>query len=388
MGKKSDGGTAVAKKTMADVWKEMEKQHGDEGLYAGDSDMITYSNVISTGSLVLDDALGIWGVPRGHIVQYAGFESSGKTLLSLSTIAQWQKQNPENWALFIDAEFSFQADWAESLGVDTSRLLVYRENKAAKIFDFLVGVPMKPDKKGVVNKSKLGILDKELEVGGTGLGVIVIDSVAAMQPPAEEASVAGKANIALMARFLPPELRKITPLLTATEVTLIMINQLRFKPDVMYGDPTDSPGGKTLKHACSQMINLGMMTGKDHKVEEGGEQVGHMIRAKVQKNKKAPPFRVAEFTIKYTEGIVDRNVELRDLAAKYGIIEKPNTKTWILDGVKYNGKTAMAEALLNEEVQADLLERVKEAKKMSNETKNNTIDEQNDDEGEDDAIDM
>lgn len=353
----------MGKKTMADIWKEMEKQHGDEGLFAGNADMTIYEAAISTGSLGLDDALGIWGISKGHIVQYAGFESSGKTLLSLCTIAEWQRQHPDNWAMFIDAEYSFDQDWAESLGVDTSRLYLYRENKASKIFDRLVGIPSKPDKNGVVKKVKPGILDTELETGGTGLGIIVIDSIAAMQVPMEEGSKAGKANIALMARFLPPELRKLTPLLTATGVTLIAINQLRYKPDVIYGDPTDSPGGTALKFACAQMVNLGMIRSKESRIEEEDEQVGHMIRAKVQKNKKAPPFRSVEFAIKYTEGIVNRNIELRDLGARYGVIERPNNKVWVLDGVKYNGKDAIADALLDEELQLSVLQRVKDAKK-------------------------
>ncbi|KKN17599.1 hypothetical protein LCGC14_0964320 [marine sediment metagenome] len=351
------------KKSMADVWKEIEKQHGDEGLYAGDSDMTTYSEALSTGSYALDDALGIWGMPKGHMVQFAGFEQSGKTLMSLAAVAEWQKLDTANWAMFIDAEFSFHQDWAEKIGVDTSRLYVYRENKASKIFDRLIGVPGKPNKKpGEVKKVKSGILDIELETGGTGLGIIVLDSVVSMIVPMEESSKPGKANIALMARFLPPELRKLTPLLTATGVLFIAINQLRFRPDVMYGDPTNAPGGQALKHVCSQMINFGMIKGKDSKIEEGGEQVGHHIRAKVQKNKKAPPFREAKFSIKYLEGVVDRNIEIRDIGARYGVIDRPNNKVWELDGVKYNSKDAMAEALKDEELQLSVFERVKEAK--------------------------
>ncbi|MFA5024031.1 MAG: hypothetical protein WC523_03705 [Patescibacteria group bacterium] len=354
------------KKTMADVWKEIEKVHGEEGLYVGDSDMTTYTDVISTGSVALDDALGIWGVPRGHIVQYAGYESSGKTLLSLCTIAEWQKKDPQNWAMFVDAEMTFDQTWAASLGVDLSRLYLLRENKGTAIMDRLVGVPGKRGNDGTVKKVKQGILDIELETGGTGLGVIVIDSVAAIQPPAEEASRAGKDNMALMARFLPPELRKLTPLLSATGVTLIIINQVRTQPGVMYGDPTISPGGQTLKHSASQMINLGMIKSstESYIYDASKTQIGHKIRAKVQKNKKAPPFRVAEFSIEYLRGVVSKHEELRDVAAKYGVIERPNNKTWVLDGMKYNGKDAIADAIKNDELlQISLLDRTKEAKK-------------------------
>jgi len=351
------------RKSMADIMKEIEKQHGDEGIYSGNSDMTTYSDVISTGSHALDDALGIWGLPRGHLVQFAGFEQSGKTLMSLSTIAEWQKLDPSHWAMFIDAEFTYQQDWAEALGVDTSRLMVYRENKGAEIFARLVGVPGKPNPRtGEIKKVKPGILDMEVETGGTGLGVIVLDSVAAMSTPMEEASKPGKANIALMARFLPPELRKLTPLLTRTSVLFIAINQLRFQPDVMYGDPTSSPGGQALKHACAQMINFGMIKNKESKIFDGEDQVGHHIRGKVEKNKKAPPFRTAEFGIKYLEGVIDRHIEVRDIGIRYGIIQRPNNVTYELDGVKYKGKDAMAEALLENDLWKDVLERAKEAK--------------------------
>lgn len=349
-------------KSMTDIWKQIEKEHGDEGLFVGSDTGTTFTEAISTGSYALDDALGTWGVPKGHIVQFAGFQSSGKTLLSFTTIAEWQKKDPRNWAMFIDAEFTYDADWARSLGVDTDRLYVYKENKGAKIFDRLVGIPVKPDKNGNIKKAKQGILDLEVENGGTGLGVIVLDSVAAMQVPMEESSKAGKANIALVARFLPPELRKLTPLLTQTGVTFIAINQLRYKPDVMYGDPTDSPGGTALKFACAQMVNLGIINTKESRIEEGGARVGHHIRAKVDKNKKAPPYRQAEFAIKYLEGIVDKNVELRDLGTHYGVIERPNNVTYLLDGVKYKGKDAIADALLNEELQQSVLARIKEAK--------------------------
>lgn len=349
-------------KSMMEIWKQMEKQHGEEGLFIGNDSMTTYSDSISTGSYVLDDALGTWGVPKGHIIQFAGFQSSGKTLLSFTTIAEWQKKDPKNWAMFIDAEFTYDANWAKSLGVDTTRLYVYRENKAAKIFDRLVGVPGKPDKNGQVKKVRPGILDMEIENGGSGLGVIVLDSVAAMQVPMEEGSVAGKANIALVARFLPPELRKLTPLLTQTGVTFIAINQLRYKPDVMYGDPTDSPGGTALKFACAQMINLGIINSKESRIEDGDVQVGHHIRAKVQKNKKAPPYRSAEFAINYTKGIIDKNVEIRDLGAKYGVIQRPNNVSYILDGVTYKGKDAVATALLDADLQNSVFERIKEAK--------------------------
>lgn len=348
----------MAKKSMADVWKELQKQHGEEGLYHGSDEMITNTEVISSGSYLLNDALGIWGLPRGRIIQFAGQESSGKTYMSLVAIAEYQKENPNGWAMFIDAEYTFDKAWAAKLGVDLDRLIVYRENNGIKIFERLVGQPGKTTGK----KTKLGVLDLEL-ASPTGLGLIVLDSLAGIQPPAEETSEVGKANMALMARFLPPELRKLTPMLAETGVTFIVINQVRLTPGVMYGNPETTPGGKTFKHYCSIMLNFSRIAAKNSAIEENGEQIGHHVRVRVDKNKLAPPFRVAEIAITYNGGITEHNIELRDLGAKYGVIERPNNKTWILDGEKYNGKDAIAEALLDNELQLSLLEKIKEAKR-------------------------
>jgi len=349
---------------MADIWKEMCKQHGSEGMYAGNDDMTAHDlEVISSGSNVVDDAMGVWGLPRGRIIQYAGPESSGKTLMSLVAIAEYQKQNPKGWAMFIDAEYTFDKEWAAGLGVDLDRLYIYRENSGAKIFERLTGKPKKNKITGVITKAKPGILDLEKE-NPTGLGIIVLDSIASISPPAEEASVAGKQNMALLARFLPPEVRKLTPLLSETGVVFIAINQVRTDPGVMYGDPTTTPGGRTWRHHCSMMVMFGAIFKKDSKIfDENEEQIGHHIRVKVEKNKVAPPFRTAEIGMLFTQGIVEKNLEIRQIGAKYGIIERPNNKTWILDDVKYNGKEAMAEVLEDEDLQQSILERAKEVKK-------------------------
>lgn len=348
----------MSNKSMADVWKAMQKQHGDEGLFHGNDDMTTFTDVVSSGSHLLNDALGIWGLARGRLIQYAGQESSGKTYMSLVAIAEYQRANPDGWALFVDAEYTFDSDWAAKLGVDLDRLLVYRENNGVKIFERLVGQPSKTGGK----KVKLGILDMEQE-NPTGLGIIVIDSLAAIVPPGEDTSEIGKMNMALMARFLPAELRRLTPLLSATGVTCIIINQVRLQPGVMYGNPETSPGGNALKHAHTMMLNFSRIAAKNSIIEDAnGERIGHHVRVRVDKNKLAPPFRVAEIAITYDSGITEQNLEIRELGARYGVIERPNNKVWVLDGEKYNGKDAMAEALLDEELQASVLERVKEAK--------------------------
>lgn len=347
------------KKSMADIWEQMEKQHGAEGLFVGNLEPTSYEDVLHTGSYALDDALGIGGFPKGSIIHLAGAQSSGKTLLALSTIAQCHKEDPNAWAMFVDAEFTFDAAWAASLGCDVNRIMVYKENRGVQIFERLVG-QSDPKKPGV--KRKKGILDLEIENGGTGLKLIVLDSIACVQPPLEEASEVGKANMALLARFLPPELRRITPLLATSKVSLIAINQIR-DTMAMYGDPTSSPGGRALSHANSVMVNFAKINGKDSIIERDGEQVGHHVKARIDKNKKSSPFKVAQFAIEYTKGIVNQNEELRDLGSKYGIIARPNNRTYEFEGEKYIGKEKMADALIDESKQKEVWEKILDAKR-------------------------
>jgi len=213
-------------------------------------------------------------------VQFAGQESSGKTYMSLISIAEYQKANPNGWAYYIDAEFTFDSSWAASLGVDLDRVMVYRENNGVKIFERLLG---RPSKTSAV-KSKLGLLDMEKE-NPSGLGIIVLDSIASVQPPQEITSEVGKANMALMARFLPPELRKLTPALADTGVVFIGINQVRMDPGVMYGNPESAPGGRALRHACSTMLNFSRIAAKDSVIEnDAGEKIGHHVRVRIDKN--------------------------------------------------------------------------------------------------------
>jgi recombination protein RecA len=349
----------MAGKSMADVWKQMEKQHGSEGLFVGSEEKYGVVETLSTGSYLVDDALG-FGIPKGHIVQYAGFQSSGKTLLALSTIAEYQKNNPEGWCMFIDAEYSWDREWAAKLGVDLDRIYVYKENNGVKIFERLIGQASKTPGK----KAKQGVLDLELESGGTGLGIVVLDSVASMIPPVEEVTLTGGQSMAAMARFLPQELRRLTPMLSATGITFIAINQLREKPGVMYGDPTQSSGGNALRFACAQMVHLAKMTGADAKVERDGEQVGGMVRARIDKNKVNSPNKSAEFTIEYLKGIVNKGAELRDLGCKYGIIKRPNNRTYEYGGQSYNGKENIANALDPLETQSIIWKEIQQAKRQ------------------------
>lgn len=352
------------KSRLVQIWDQMEKLYGDDGLGT-----VMEVETISTGSHALDDAIGPWGNPRGRIIQYAGKESSGKTFMSLMAIKHWQSLAPHNWAYFIDAECGFNIDWAKILGIDLKRLKILRSNNGAEIFEKLCGVPHKEPGKP---KIKPGLLDLVKEAGGSdksGLGIIVLDSVAAIAPPLEMASYAGKSNMALIARFLPPELRKITPLLSQTGVMFIAINQVRTDPGKMYGDPTSTPGGAAWKHYCSVMVHFLMSESKDSKIfDAAGEQVGHTLRARIDKNRIGPPKRICEFDIKYVEGVVNKHIEVATLATKYGIVKRPNNRTYVYNDEKIVGKDAYYNAVLSGTLpQEELLAKVVEAKSQGTE---------------------
>lgn len=351
----------MAKSKAALMFDKMEKLYGDDGL-----GKVMEIATISTGSYALDDAIGPWGMPRGRIIQYAGKESSGKTFMSLMAIKHWQSLSPNNWAFFIDAECGFNIGWAKILGVDVSpdRLRLLRSNNGAEIFEKLCGVPHKEPGKP---KSKLGLLDMVKESGGSdesGLGIIVLDSIAAMAPPLEMASHSGKSNMALLARFLPPELRKITPLLSETGVTFIAINQVRTDPGKMYGDPTSTPGGAAWKHYCSVMVHFLMSESKDRQIfNESGEQVGHTLKARIDKNRVGPPKRICDLDVKYVEGVANKHIEIATLATKYGVVKRPNNRTYLYNEEKIVGKDTYYEAVLNNTIpQEELLMKIKEAK--------------------------
>lgn len=315
-------------------------------------------DIISTTSPSLDRALGVGGWPRGRFIQLAGQPSAGKTLLSLLAIAEWQSLDPENCAAFIDAEFTYDPEWADSLGVDNNRVLLIRDNSGANIITGLVG-------KSKVNKqtkkvTKIpGLLDFITEgkviktKSATGdvvsyncgkLGVIVLDSVASINTPVEEVSDAGKQNMALMARFLSVELKKLTPAIARANVAFMAINQVRTSPGVLFGDPTTSPGGNALKHACSVMVMVGMKNAKDTFIfNDLDERIGGRIVAKIGKNKVATPFKTAEYSLIFNKGVQNLPEELLDVGVMTGFIERPNSRSYIINGEKLTSRDAAIE---------------------------------------------
>ncbi len=329
--------------TASDAEKEISKFFGEDTIFF-DGNISTKYDAISTGSPLLDESIGIGGIPMGRITQLAGKESSGKTMLALSCIKQYLDKNPDNTALFIDAEYTYDPAWAAKQGVDVDRVMVIKTNDAKAIFEGLIGKVKVNSVTKKISKSMRGILDHIIE--GTdprfkNLGIIVLDSIAVLNTPMELSAEVGKANMAPIPRFLSTELKKLTPFIAQANVAFIGINQVRVNLGQMFGDPSTSPGGKALKHACSLMINMAPVLSSDSVIKDSeGDKVGHTVRAKIQKNKVGAPFRQAEYKVKYEEGIVQRAEEVFELSLKYGLITRPNNQSYVVEGERVRGRDA------------------------------------------------
>lgn len=272
---------------------QIEKAHGKGAIMRlGDDQEKPVVSSISTGSASLDIALGVGGIPRGRVVEIYGPESSGKTTLCLHAIADAQKQG--GVAVLIDAEYAFDAEYAKSLGVDVDNLLVSQ-----------------PD----TGEQALEIADTLARSGA--VDIIVVDSVAALVPQAEIEGEMGDSHVGLQARLMSQALRKITGVVAKSGTTLVFINQLRMKIGVMFGNPETTTGGNALKFYSSVRIDIRRIGA----IKDGQDVIGNRTRAKVVKNKVAPPFKQAEFDIMYGEGISIIG-DVLDLGADNDIVEK------------------------------------------------------------------
>ena len=321
-------------KALQAAMDKITKQFGKGSIMKMGDDDIEHVEVIPTGSIGLNAALGVGGYPKGRIIEIYGPESSGKTTLAIHAIAEAQKAG--GIAAFIDAEHAFDRFYAEKLGVDTDNLLISQPDNGEQALEIAENL-----------------------IRSSAIDIIVVDSVAALTPKAEIEGDMGDNKVGLQARLMSQALRKLTSSISKTNTTCIFINQLREKIGVMFGNPETTTGGNALKFYASVRMDIRRVT----TLKDGDTPIGNQVRVKVVKNKVAPPFRKAEFEISFGEGI-NHIAELVDLGTELGILKKSGSWYSYDDAKIGQGRDAVKRMLadnpeLCEEIEAKIAEELK-----------------------------
>ena len=328
-----ENATAVSEKLKAlqMATEKIEKSFGKGSIMKLGSGEVESIDVIPTGSIGLDAALGVGGYPRGRIIEIYGPESSGKTTLAIHAIAQAQKMG--GIAAFIDAEHAFDRFYAEKLGVDIDNLWISQPDNGEQALEIA-----------------------EQLIRSSAIDIIIVDSVAALTPKAEIEGDMGDNKVGLQARLMSQALRKLTSAISKTNTTCIFINQLREKIGVMFGNPETTTGGNALKFYASVRMDIRRVT----QLKDGEEAIGNSVRVKIVKNKVAPPFRKAEFDIMFGTGI-SRSGEIVDLGVETGIIKKSGSWFSYGDTKLAQGRDATKQLMednleLAQEIEAKIME--------------------------------
>ena len=322
-------------KALQAAMSKIEKDYGKGSIMKLGDEHIEKVDVIPTGSISLNAALGVGGYPKGRIIEIYGPESSGKTTLAIHAIAEAQKTG--GIAAFIDAEHAFDRFYAAALGVDIENLLISQ-----------------PDN----GEQALEIADQLIR--SSAVDIVVVDSVAALTPKKEIEGDMGDNVVGLQARLMSQALRKLTSTVSKTNTTCIFINQLREKIGVMFGNPETTTGGNALKFYASVRLDIRRVTS----IKDGENVIGNQVRVKIVKNKVAPPFRKAEFEITFGEGI-SKVGEIVDLGVEYGIIQKSGSwfsynETRLAQGRDATKQVIKDNPELAEEIEAKIMEAIKE----------------------------
>ena len=322
-------------KALQAAMSKIEKDYGKGSIMKLGDEHIEKVDVIPTGSISLNAALGVGGYPKGRIIEIYGPESSGKTTLAIHAIAEAQKTG--GIAAFIDAEHAFDRFYAAALGVDIENLLISQ-----------------PDN----GEQALEIADQLIRTAA--VDIVVVDSVAALTPKKEIEGDMGDNVVGLQARLMSQALRKLTSTVSKTNTTCIFINQLREKIGVMFGNPETTTGGNALKFYASVRLDIRRVTS----IKDGDNVIGNQVRVKIVKNKVAPPFRKAEFEITFGEGI-SKVGEIVDLGVEYGIIQKSGSwfsynETRLAQGRDATKQVIKDNPELAEEIEAKIMEAIKE----------------------------